>query len=138
MKVVFDTNVYVAEALGGDTAGRIVASTHRASWRIYISQYILDELVAVMADDLGLPRHSAALAGIRAVRRAHLSEPIPSRHSVPQDASDSEVLRTALRASAHYLVTNDRHLLAINPYEGLQIITMAEYRRVLEDQGLFV
>jgi predicted nucleic acid-binding protein len=44
MKVVFDTNVYVAEALGGDTATRIIASTHRASWRIYVSRYIVGEM----------------------------------------------------------------------------------------------
>ena len=47
MKVVFDTNVFIAEALGGETARRILASTVRASWRIYISQYILDEVESV-------------------------------------------------------------------------------------------
>jgi predicted nucleic acid-binding protein len=57
---------------------------------------------------------------------------------VPQDPADSAVLRTALQAGAHYLVTNDRHLLALHPYEGIQIISMADYRRVLEEQGLFV
>ena len=138
MKVVFDTNVYVAEALDGDTARRIIASTDRASWRIYLSRYIVDEMAAVMTEDLGLSRRSALLAAIRALRRARLVEPIPSRHTVPQDAADSEVLRTALQAGADYLVTNDRHLLALNPYEGISIISMAEYRRVLENQGLFI
>jgi putative PIN family toxin of toxin-antitoxin system len=138
MKVVFDTNVYVAEALDGETARRIIASTCRASWRIYLSRYIVDEMSAVMTEDLGLSRRSAALAAIRAVRRARLVEPIPSRHIVPQDAMDNEVLRTALQAGADYLVTNDRHLLALNPYEGVAIITMAEYRQILEDQGLFI
>jgi uncharacterized protein len=138
MKVVFDTNVYVAEALDGDTARRIIASTDRAAWRIYISRYIVDEMSAVMTDDLGLSRRSAALATIRALRRARLIEPVPTRRTVPQDAADSEVLWTALQAGADYLVTNDRHLLALNPCEGVRIITMAEYRRILEEQGLFI
>jgi predicted nucleic acid-binding protein len=77
------------------------------------------------------------LAVVRALRRAQLVEPIPSRHAVPQDPADSETLRTALRAGSDYLVTNDRHLLALHPYEGLQIVTMADYRRILEDEGLF-
>jgi putative PIN family toxin of toxin-antitoxin system len=138
MKVVFDTNVYVAEALGGDTATRLFASTDRASWRIYVSRYIVDEMIAVMTDDLGLSRRSAALAAIRALRRGTLVEPVASRHTVPQDPADSDVLRTALQAGADYLVTNDQHLLALHPYEGVQIISMADYRRLLEEHGLFV
>lgn len=85
-----------------------------------------------------MSQRSATLAVLRALRRGRLVEPIPSRHIVPQDAADSDILRTALRAGSHYLVTNDRDLLALNPYEGLQIVTMAEYRRILENQGLFV
>ena len=138
MKVVFDTNVYVAEALGGDNATRLFASTVGASWRIYVSRYIVDEMTAVMADDLGLSRRSAALVAVRALRRGSLIEPVASRHAVQQDPADSEVLRTALQAGADYLVTNDRHLLALHPYEGIQIITMADYRRILEEHGLFV
>ncbi len=137
MKVVFDTNVYVAEALGGDTARRILASTEQASWRIYISLYIVDEMTSVMTEDLGLSHRSAMLAVARALRRGRLVEPIPSRHTVPRDAADSDVLRTALSSGSDYLVTNDRHLLALHPYEGVQIITMAEYRRILEQEGLF-
>jgi predicted nucleic acid-binding protein len=57
---------------------------------------------------------------------------------VPRDPADCEVLRTALQVGAHYLVTNDRHLIALHPYEGVQIISMADYRRLLEEHGLFV
>jgi uncharacterized protein len=137
MKTVFDTNVYIAESLGGETANRILTSTQKAGWRIYISQYILDELSTVMTEDLGLTKKSAILAATRAVRRARMIEPIPSRHVVPTDAADTKILCTALEAGAHYLVTNDRHLLSLHPYEGIQIIPMAEYRRLLEEMGLF-
>jgi putative PIN family toxin of toxin-antitoxin system len=138
MKVVFDTNVYVAEALDGETARRILTSTERASWRIYISQYIVHELVEVMTEDLALPRRSALLAATRVTRRASMVAPMSSRHTVPQDPADSDILRTALAASADFLVTNDRHLLALHPYEGLRIITMTEYRGILEEQRLFL
>jgi putative PIN family toxin of toxin-antitoxin system len=138
MKVVFDTNVYVAEALGGETARRILDSTQRASWHTFISQYIVEELLAVMVEDLGLPRRSATLAGVRSLRRARVVEPAPSRHQVAADAADTAILGTARQAGADYLVTNDAHLLALHPYEGLQIITMADYRRLLEDRGLLV
>lgn len=137
MKIVFDTNVYVAESLGGETAKRIIASTLRASWRIYISQYIIDELIGVMAEDLELPRRAAILAGIQALRRSQLVGIVPSRHIVPHDPADSDVLRTVIQAGADYLVTNDRHLLTLDPYQGIHIVTMASYRQMLEDLKLF-
>lgn len=137
MKVVFDTNVYVAEALDGETARSILNSTERAAWRVYVSQYIIDELRAVMIEDLGLARRSAAIATLRVLRRASFVKFSPSRHVVPQDPADSEVLRTALQSGADYLVTNDHHLLDLHPYEGLQVISMAQYRTLLESRGLF-
>jgi hypothetical protein len=36
-----------------------------------------------------------------------------------------------------HLVTNDRHLLALHPYEGLHIISMADYQQCLVAQGLW-
>jgi hypothetical protein len=39
MKIFFDTNVYVAEALLGEAAEEMVAATERASWRISDRQH---------------------------------------------------------------------------------------------------
>lgn len=50
MKVFFDTNVYVAEALLGDAAGRMLEATSRASWRIFSSSHALAEIERVMVE----------------------------------------------------------------------------------------
>ena len=36
MKIFFDTNVYVAEALSGEAAEAMLAATENASWRIFV------------------------------------------------------------------------------------------------------
>ena len=36
MKVFFDTNVYVAEALLGEGSTRLIEATLSAGWRIYV------------------------------------------------------------------------------------------------------
>ena len=46
------------------------------------------------------------------------------------------ILQAALAAGADYLVTNDRHLLALHPYEGLRIISMTDYFELLRSEGL--
>lgn len=50
MKVFFDTNVYVAEALLGTTAQELVAAFEKAGWRVYVSTYLLDELERVLVE----------------------------------------------------------------------------------------
>jgi putative PIN family toxin of toxin-antitoxin system len=135
MKIFFDTNVYVAEALLGETAERLLAATEKAGWRIYASAYLLDELVRVLTEQLQFSRRLAALSRMRIIHRAMLVEPRPSRHQVPADAKDSPILQAALEAGVDYLVSNDRHLLDLHPYQGLRIISMADYFQMLVNEG---
>lgn len=136
MKIFFDTNVYIAEALLGDAAERLIAATLHASWRVFVSGYVLDETERVMTEELGFSRRLATLTRRRIMRIAGHVEPGTSRHVVPEDAGDNLILRAALQAGCDFLVTNDAHLLAMNPYEGLRIISMTDYYRLLDDQGL--
>lgn len=136
MKVVFDTNVYVAEALLGAAASRMVQATHTSGWRVYISTYLLDELERVLADNLGFSRRLAILSRHRIVRRSEYVELPTSRHVVPDDPNDSPILQTALAAGADYLVSNDHHLLSPDPYQGLRILSMNDYERLLIEQGI--
>lgn len=136
MKIFFDTNVYVAEALLGAGAEEMLAATQQAQWRIYASAYLLDELERVMTEELGFSRRLAFLSRSRIIRRATVVAPGASHHAVPQDVKDTPILQAALAAGVDYLVTNDRHLLDLDPYEGLRIVSMTEFRQILVSEGL--
>ncbi len=135
MKLFFDTNVYVAEALLGEAAEHMIQVTLQARWRIYASPYLLEELLRVLTEDLGFSRRLAALAQRRIVRRSTLVEG-GSTAQVPQDPKDSPILQAALGCGADYLVTNDRHLLSLDSIKGLRIISMSDYHELLRQQGL--
>ena len=135
MKVFFDTNVYIAEALLGAGAEQMVSVSRRLKWRIFTSSYVLDEVERVLVEKLQFTRRFAVLTRARVHRRAILVDVPASRHTVPGDPADSPVLAAALAAGADLLVTNDPHLLAINPYEGLRIISMSDYFQLLVDAG---
>jgi putative PIN family toxin of toxin-antitoxin system len=136
MKIVFDTNVYVAEALLGQAAEAMIDATLKARWRVFVSDHILVEVQRVLAEKLKLSRRFAAMTRHRVARRCVSVEPSESRHRVAADADDTPVLRTALAAGVDYLVTNDQDLLQLDPYEGLRIISMDDYSRLLRDRGL--
>jgi putative PIN family toxin of toxin-antitoxin system len=136
MKVFFDTNVYVAEALLGDAATAIIAATKRAGWRIFVSDYVLDELVRVLAEYRHCTSRFAARTRRHVLRRCHLVIPVPSKHQVPDDPKDSPILAAAVTASVDYLVSNDSHLLGLDPYEGMRIVAMSAYYDLLAHAGL--
>lgn len=136
MKVFFDTNVYVAEAVLGAGAEEMLSVTEEASWRIYASAYILDELERVLTERLGFSRRLSVLSRQRIVRRANMIDPGTSRHEVTLDIADTPILRAAVAAGVDYLVTNDQHLLDMDPYEGVRIVSMTDYRQILVNAGL--
>ena len=135
MKVFFDTNVYVAEAILGGAADDMLKATVRARWRIYVSDHVLDETRRVLVEKLGFSSRLALLLQSRIRRRGRMVVAPESRHQVAQDPADSSILKAAVACGADWLVTNDRHLLDLNPYESLRIVSMSEYHRYLVDEG---
>lgn len=131
---LLDSNVYIAEALLGRAARNLFRGTLRAKWRIYTSAYVIEEVAHVIVDDLGFSKRFASLTQQRIAQRAVMVKSKRAVH-VPRDRKDSPILQTALTCGAHYLVSNDRHLLQLDPFESLRIVSMADYHRVLEDHG---
>jgi putative PIN family toxin of toxin-antitoxin system len=136
VKVFFDTNVYIAEAILGGGAARILDATRRASWRTFPCRTVLDEVRRVLVERLDFSERFAALTQARILRRAVLVEPGASRHQVPQDPNDSPILIAALAAGVDYLVSNDAHFLDLDPFESMRIVSMDAYYRLLVDEGL--
>jgi len=136
MKVLFDTNVYVAEALMGAAAQRIVSATLAAAWRVSTCETVLDELKRVLVEELDFSRRDAMIIRRRCETRTKLVTQRPSKHQVPGDPNDSPILAAACDAGVDYLVTNDKRLLDLDPYEGVRVISMTDYFRLLQDEGL--
>lgn len=54
----------------------------------------------------------------------------------PTIRKDNPILQAAIAANVDYLVTNDQHLLNLNPYEGMQIVSMTKFHELLVGEGL--
>lgn len=135
MKVLFDTNFYVAYAIGGAQPRRILYACSRSRTRIYCSEFIIEEIRRVLFRLRRTPRQ--ILAVIQEVDRvAEIVVPGSSKHRVAADPNDTPVLQAAIRASVDFLVTNDRGLLEKDPCEGIRILSINQFETLLRDQGL--
>jgi len=50
-------------------------------------------------------------------------DPGPARIHVLADEPDNRILECAIAAKAHYIVTGDRAMLALETHKGIQIVT---------------
>ena len=135
MKVLFDSNVHVSAAVYGGAGARAVRVTLRAHWKVFISEFILDETRRIIRDKFG---RSPAIVNSTIDTLSDVCEIVEeqrAKHHVPGDPNDTPILRAALAAGVDYLVTRDAELLALNPTESVRISTLAEYLHILEDHG---
>jgi putative PIN family toxin of toxin-antitoxin system len=136
MKVVADTMFWVSYCtLKDGYRHRLLNRARRQRVRIYVSKYILDELVSTLVEDLGRSRRYAYLARAAVLR---MTKPVvlPSitRRYVPGDSDDDPIVQTALVAKADYLVTADRLILEVGKVHDVEIITGARFERLLDQQ----
>lgn len=127
-RVIFDTNVLIS-ALGWDAKPETcLEEVLHGQAEGYISPAMLDELTRVMdyprfefTDDEKRSFLEIVLASF------HVVEPGISLEVVEDDPDDDMVLECAVAADADYIVSGDSHLLELNAYEGIDIVSPAAF-----------
>ncbi len=136
MKIFFDTNVYVGRALTGGPGHDAIRAALRGRWRVFITDYLLEEVERVLIDKLGRSARTARLVRKQIADDSRLIRTGTSRHRVPRDAKDDAILAAAVSIGVDYLVTNDKDLLDFDPYEGVRIISLKAFLVVLRNHGM--
>ena len=136
MKVVVDTMFWVSfTTLKGGYRYRLLNRARRQRVRLYVSEYILDELATTLTEDLGRTRRYAFLARRAVLRMTKLIDlPPTTRRYVPGDPNDDPILQTALTAKADYLVTADHAILEVGKVQEVEIITGGQFEHLLNRQ----
>jgi putative PIN family toxin of toxin-antitoxin system len=102
------------------TSAAILAEARRALAYPRVRRYILasDEELDLWVASLGL-----------------IAEPVQGSlrlRAVAEDPEDDKYLAAALEGSAQFVVTGDAHLLALEGYEGIRIVTPRAFLALLE------
>jgi putative PIN family toxin of toxin-antitoxin system len=136
-KVVLDTVILIRALINPyNIWGRLIFQ-YRGRYRLIVSQPLIDEFLEVI-ERPELVRKFRALPGmdreaIRAILAQAETVAVQAVPAVSRDPKDDPFLATAVAAGAAYLVTEDQDLLVLDPYEGIRIVTAAEFIRLLED-----
>ncbi|MBI5100615.1 MAG: putative toxin-antitoxin system toxin component, PIN family [Nitrospirae bacterium] len=127
MKVVFDTNIYISAFITPGGHGEIAyQKAIDGEIQLFSSVPILTEMAGKLQDKFKWDaehvteavRHIAAVAVVLKPKK---------RLSVLADEPDNRVLECAAEAGAEVIVTGDKHLLKLDSYRGIGIITLAKF-----------
>lgn len=136
-KVVVDTNQFISSLISKKGASaRLIDAWQQYRFRLIISRDIFDEIKRV----LHYPRISKAcklspsemdvfIALIR--KRAVILMDVPTVNVIKDDPDDNAVLACAILAKADYIVSGDEHLLALREYQGIQILSVRDFLKLL-------
>jgi putative PIN family toxin of toxin-antitoxin system len=134
IRVVADTNIYVAAALkpGGPTEIWLrVAARPNSSFELFTSEPILDELSQKLFDKFRFSE-GAVSNFVDAIRESatKIDPTMRLPTGIVGDPDDVIVLECALEARANLIVSADRDLLSLNPFRGIGISHPRELKNI--------
>ena len=129
-RVVLDTNVLISAALRPDGPPRAVVDALRKERGVLLFS---DETYDEVRTRLLLPKFDHYVS--RKGRSVFLAQLIAVSEWVPiaraklgcRDADDDKLLETALMGAANCLVTGDRDLLEMSPFQNIPVLTPADF-----------
>ena len=127
-RVVLDTNVLISGVLFGGKPRLIIESVVKGKIKAYLSPVILDEFKDVIARPKFGLGHETSFAITREIEDIFLFVfPKIVIKRIKDDPDDNAILECALAADAEYIVTGDPHLLSLDSFKGIQILTPATF-----------
>jgi putative PIN family toxin of toxin-antitoxin system len=127
MKVVFDSNILIAALLfPGRRAEAGVANILDGVDDLLISRPIIREGLSVLATKYSRDREELSRVAVVLGEMGKIVEP-SRRLSVFRDEPDNRILECAVEGEAEAIVTGDKAMLAAGEYEGIRLITLADY-----------
>jgi len=127
VRVVFDTNIYIsALAIPGGNAEDAYLEAVRGMFELYTSVAILTETARVLQTKFDWTEDKVREAVQDMSQMATVLRPRPTLH-ILADEPDNRIFECAIAAQAEFVVSGDRHLLALKHHAGITMISLADF-----------
>jgi len=135
MKIVVDTNVLVSALIKDGKPRDLLFEIIRRKHDLIMSKDILEEF-SQTASDSKIRRYVDEQDMIRFLRDVGSVSKIVKIKSrfkvVKEDPDDDVILRTCYDSKAKYIVSGDKHLLKLNRFRRIKIVTVDEMLQILK------
>ena len=138
IRAVLDTNVIISAVLVPlGISGRILAAALRLIFLCFSSDAVLAEVLRTLERERVRRKYAIDPRTVERLRQFLESDvvrtPIAAdARGVASHPEDDLILATAVSARAEYLVTGDRQLLALQQFQGVQIVSPRDFLAILD------
>jgi putative PIN family toxin of toxin-antitoxin system len=138
MKIVLDTNILVSGTFWKGDSARILELTDAKEIELILSEELIEEYNEVISRDEILDKvQNKDLILNKSVQKiiqnSTIVEPSKKFDIVKEDPDDNIILECALEGKVDYIISNDKHLLNLNEFEGMKIVTPEEFLNIFEE-----
>ncbi len=132
MRVVIDTNTFISATLCPSSLPQKAVEYCLSQGLVFFSESTFQELSSRITRSkfdkyISLQKREAFVESIYQARTVFFCIP-QETITDSKDADDNQFLEVAVETNADYLITGDKkHLLPLNPYRGIQIVTPREF-----------
>jgi putative PIN family toxin of toxin-antitoxin system len=137
MRIVLDTNVFISGIFFTGPPYQILKAWRDGRVQLLVSPSILEEYQRIGAElalqfrDVDL---KAFLDLLTVQAEIVLSPTLPP--VIRDDPSDDKFLEVAVAGKASYIISGDKHLLALSEFQGIQILKPRDFaQRYLKGRG---
>lgn len=129
MRAVIDTNVLISATFWTGKPKQLLNKVRRREITFLTSQILLNELkeVLVREDKPFRLLEEEAERVVTAMRNLAEIVQIHSRVTVSRDEDDNRVLECAIDGQAEWIISGDPHLLELQSFQGIKIVTVADF-----------
>jgi len=134
ISVVPDTNILVSGSIVPYGNPAFILDSWRAGKiQLVTSLEILDEFRRVMAENFDVPKDDIDFFSAFIIWKGIVVEPKQKIDIIKEDPSDNKILEAAIEGKADYIVSGDEHLKNIGSFEGIKIVSPAEFVKILKE-----
>jgi putative PIN family toxin of toxin-antitoxin system len=127
VRVVFDTNIYIlALVIPGGNAEEAYLEAVRGAFDLYTSVALLTETARVLQAKFDWAEDKVREAVQTISQMAIVLRPRPTLH-ILHDEPDNRILECAVAAQAEFVVSGDRHLLALKHHADITMLSLADF-----------
>jgi len=134
IKVIFDTNIWISYLIGRELQflSKLIADKRIT---IVLSKQLLKEIKEVTSREK-ISKYFKPEKVIELLKLLNLIGEMYSLTNIPlvcRDPKDNFLLALINKSKANYLITGDKDLLVLNPYQGTKIIDATEFREIINN-----
>jgi putative PIN family toxin of toxin-antitoxin system len=141
LKAVIDINLFVSSIINKrGTPARLFQAWRDRAFILILSEGMLEDIGRVLQySRIKYKYHlhdSEINQALDIIKKFAIVLPdLLDLHVITQDPDDNKVLACAVSAEAHYIVSGDDHLLHLQEYKNISIVTAKDFLDIIESNN---